>query len=137
MKQKILRSAESIVDNSHASIEFILAVALILYGAYVASPLHVTDCNAMFSFIFNNPIYRTITGIMITLPSWPILFFQMKNGFHDYSAKKSRKKLLLAISVVYLYISVLRVATLGVFPVYWLFTLTLGFISAILYLRLD
>ncbi len=137
MKQRILMGLQRIVTNYTEVIEFGIAFVLIIYGAYIASPLYVVDSSAMFAIVFDNSIYRSITGLIITIPAWPIVFFQIKDGLCDYSRHKRRKTLLLCLSVVYLYLSALRAITIGIFPILWIFTLALGFISAILYLRLT
>lgn len=137
MKQKILKGFRLIQSSPLEMIELILTATIALFGLYLMSPFYLATPGALFSVVIDNQIYRTIVGVFLVVPVFPIIFWQLKEGIIDYNRKqKQRKFLLLYVGVCYLYLTILRLIAIGPQPVYWMYTLSLFLIATILYLRL-
>lgn len=114
------------------SIEVLVAFCMLFMGIYTIIPsewLHVTSAY---------PTYASkITGGVVMITPSIILVIHRTKGIINYLGRPSmRKNVLFLLSIMYVYIAVLRMATLAFFPPIFILYLVLGLISAVLYLRL-
>ena len=137
MRKKILKITNHIAKNPIEYVEFILAIGLVIFGLYAASPFYVVTSSSTLSMVFDHQTYRIITGVILTLPGIPVVYWQLRHSIADYVRRqKQRKNYIFYMSLCYFYLTALRLVTIGITPVIWLFTLALSIIAVILYLRL-
>jgi hypothetical protein len=112
--------------------EFTLSVPMLLLGLYSMSPLYLTTSDsgsAALGAAFETRIGLTIAGAVYTL----IALFSI---VATLSGEIKRRQLgMLFIGCGYIYISALRLLTIGPRPIMWAFTLAMGVLA--FYVRND
>lgn len=116
------------------AIEAVIALTLFCFGLYLVSPFYVITATAAIAATFGEDyLLRALTGaVLYVLPSLPTLLSLFIPHF-DTPTWRTRANLGMFVGVSFL--TLLRLISVGLFPLTWLFTLGLGLISAICYLH--
>lgn len=114
--------------NPMIIIEGIIAVSLLVLGLYTVSPLYVANPTTPIGIAIESMLIRKSIGAFYVLAAGTSLWGVFKGGFH------SSGSFLMALS--YLFMTVLRLLTVGLIPLTWVSTLTLTLIVSVLYFRI-
>jgi len=129
VSQGILR----ISNKPMESIQGVIATSCFFFGLYVLSPFYVQGAISSISVVFSDStIGRMSVGLFFfVLPALPTIlgFF-----YERYRTLKWRSRSAFYMFVGISFLTCLRLITLGFTPLIWVFYLSLGIISAILYL---
>ena len=120
------RIRRSIDGNPHLVIECVLALALIIFGLYVASPWYVVTASNALGAIADTQISRSILGGLYLVPALMTLI--------GFKRKHLRKWGAFGMFCAYLFAVLLRLLTVGFFPFIWLFMFALSLIAGTLYI---
>lgn len=114
------------------AIETIIALTLFIFGCYLISPLHDSSAGGASSALASNEYVLLAAGVFLyILPTLPILlglFWKKANTL------KWRTRSTFTMFVACMFITLLRLTTIGFTPFVWLFTFALGLIAAVCYL---
>jgi len=114
-------------------IEVVLAFVLLIMALYTAIPAEWVGVPSVY------PLYvgKLAGAVVMGIPALTILF-QRSRGIENYVEKtKSRKRALLGMAMMFVYIAVLRVIVIAWFPPIFVLYLGMGVIAAVCYLRLG
>jgi hypothetical protein len=120
---------EQIITRPLASIAMVLAVVMLSIGLYSVSPFLVTTSNSIFGAALVNPPAVWAFGAGYMLVSILTIIGVGANNLRFYRLG------LMGSFVALLFISVLRVISLGVFPMLWVFSLALAAVAAVCWLH--
>lgn len=116
-------------------IELILAVVILGFGIYLATPLYQATGTTAIGAVFDSYVGRTVLSILYIVPP---LFTLAGYCFNKYKRSLAfRSWGALGIFNAYLFVSILRVITQGWIPVIWTFLLALSLIAGVIHLRLQ
>lgn len=114
------------------AIETIIALVLFVFGCYLISPLYIEAPQTASSALASNPTALLIAGVgLYILPALPILlglFWKRVNTL------KWRTRSTFWMFIACMFITLLRLITIGFTPLVWLFTFALGLIAAVCFL---
>jgi len=123
-----------ILNKPMETIQAIIAGACFLFGVYVISPLYASGENSSISIVFDNStVSREVIGFLFFfLPSLPTILGLFIERFRT---PKWRARSAFCMFIGILFLTSLRIVTIGLTPLIWVFYLSLGLISAVLYLH--
>lgn len=110
-----------------------VAVMMFLFGLYVVSPFYVVANTAAIAQAFGSShAQRALVGLVLyVIPSLPVIasLFSRKFKTPTWYARGC-----FGMFIGLLFLSILRIITIGVFPLQWVFSLTLGLVLGVCYL---
>lgn len=109
-------------------IETTLALTLLSFGVYIDSPFYDSSPTTIIGAVFEADLARLFISLIYIIP--PILLFL---GFKSNNDRLHSVGLF-GVFLAYLFNTILRIATFGVEPVTWMFTLALCVISAAMFI---
>jgi hypothetical protein len=112
------------------TIGVILAVGLIMFAIYFIGPWYVGGPTTAIGLVFDNPITRAVLGVIYLVPSIAVLV-GAKGG------RKYRRFGTFGMSLCFLFITMLRLVTIGFVPAIWIFVLVCTLISSLVYLYVS
>lgn len=116
------------------AIEAVIALTLFFFGLYMVSPFYVTTSTGALSVAFGSDILlRLIVAVPFYIIPTLITITSLFSGYFHSPTWRARANLGMFIGVIFL--TLLRLLTIGFFPMIWLFTLAMGLISAVCYLH--
>ncbi len=122
-------------NRPYMVIELILAVVILGFGIYLASPFYHAAATTTIGALFDSYVGRAVLSFLyIVPPLFTLVGFCVKNytrslAFRSWGA--------LGIFNAYLFVSILRIITQGWIPVIWIFLLALSLIAGVIHLRLQ
>lgn len=116
--------------SSLSLIEGLLSVALIMWGAYLLSPVYdIETSSGAFSHAFQYPLSLAISAVVyLIIGALPIVgFLWGKHRLVSYGMG--------GVFMGYLYLALVRLISVGFQPIIWVFYIVLALIAAVCYLR--
>jgi hypothetical protein len=122
LKGLVPKRVSSIIDAT-------LALTLLAFGIYIDSPYYESSPTTIIGAAFESDLARLIISLLYIVP--PILVFV------GYQTNRIRVRSvgLFSVFLAYLFNTILRVATFGIQPVNWIFTLALCVIAAAMFIN--
>lgn len=122
---------DTIANAPQTIIEMILASALVLYGAYLFSPVYEASNTTALGILFDLPLLRILVG-----------GFYLLSGIIGIvgaitKIRTTRSIGTYAMFASYFFTSMLRLLVIGPIPVLWVFTLALALVCAVLNINLK
>lgn len=115
------------------AIEVVVALTLLVFGLYIMSPFYVITTTAAIAESFGQEqALRSAVGfIFYIIPSSPTV---LSLFFPRFDTPKWHAKANLGMFIGVMFLTLLRLLTVGLFPFTWLFSLGLGLVAAVCYL---
>src|SRR6478609_7903628 len=113
-------------ENPVYTIGVILSVALLLFGLYTIGPWYVTTPTGTIGLIFDTQVARSIVSLFYIVPSLGFLIAVKKTEWRRWTS--------FGAFLSYLFLTVLRLTTIGIIPFVWVFILADAFIMGVIYL---
>ena len=129
----VMDRLENLTRKPLEAIQGINALALALFGLYVASPLYIPATPSAASTAFGGSLALRITFCLVffVIPALPTLLGFFKERFRT---RVWRARACMAMFIGLGCLTLLRILAVGLLPPIWLFYLATGLTSAILYL---
>ena len=107
---------------------YVLAVILVVYGSYIASPLYQISASTGLGLLFDQWYLRYFTVVLYIVPGLMTLFglIARNKTFGQIGS--------FTMFLAFLFSTILRLITIGFTPAIWLFSLALALIAGICYL---
>lgn len=119
-----------VVKNPIETICLLLAITLVIFGAYYVLPISIDSANVV-TAVFSAPEEHAIVGMVLAaIGGYGVYAF-----LSPVTAKMHTGIFL--ISLTYSFLAILRVLVFGWFPIGWVLFLTLAAISGVCYLVLG
>lgn len=130
---RVIEVFKSSATRPIEAIESIIAIVCLVFGIYLASPFYVSSINSAVSLAFiDKPVQKLFVAVFLfIIPSMPII---LSLFFKSFATRQWRAHSMFAMFVAFIFLTILRLITIGLVPAVWLFTLALGLISAVCYL---
>ncbi len=122
-------------SKPYTIIELILAVVILGFGIYLASPLYQAAPTTTIGAIFDSYVGRAFLSILYIAP--PLVTLAGVTLKNQTKSLAYRSWGALGIFNAYLFVSILRIITQGWIPVIWIFLLALSLIAGVIHLRLQ
>lgn len=133
VKQVYVNMVKTIRAFPLEMIEVVLALVLFCLALYTLIPTEWLGVQSVY------PIYagKAAGAGLMAIPALTILFHRFK-GIRNYVEKaKVRKRAMLGMAVMYIYIAILRIVVVALFPPIFILYLGLALVAAVCYLRLS
>lgn len=130
---RVAEVVRGIATRPVEAIEAVIALTLFFFGLYMVSPFYVATSTGALSVAFGSDILlRVVVAVPLYIAPTLITITSLFTRYFNSPAWRARANLGMFIGVIFL--TLLRLLTIGLFPMIWLFTLALGLISALCYL---
>lgn len=129
------RFFNGIKANPLESVELIIALATLAFAIYTGLPEEIRGISSA----YDHNAVRIVFASLMAYPAISLLILKVTKSIHDYiyTYPIKRRLFLFILSVVWIYMALLRIIVISFFPPIWVAYLALGAISYVCYLRLG
>lgn len=129
---RLLKTIRNMIPTRVATVvESTLAITLFIFGVYIDSPFYDSSPTTLIGAVFEGDLARLLISLLYLIPPILMLIGYKTNTHQLHSIG------LFTVFLAYLFNTILRIATFGIEPVSWIFTLALCVISAAMFIDLK
>jgi hypothetical protein len=123
---KFAKTLKFIGSRPEIVIEVILAIVLLVFAVYLGGPWYLSDPSTSIGSAIESDSVRALTAFVYAIPSVSVLAGVRNKHARVYGT--------FGLFMAYLFSTILRLLTVGVTPMFWLFLLALSLVAAVVYI---